>query len=445
MLSMALLPLTALHAQTFREAVELARSTEPGFQAAKATSTAAQERTKQAFAGLLPQVTATAGTNTNRRDYHQIGDSFIDYYNSNSAQVNLTQPIFRRSNVFALRQAETAASQAEYQMVAAEQDLLAKLVGYWLDAMAARDSRVFTERQAAFTRQQLEVLRRGVDLGTASAPALAEARAKHDQALAENVSAEMEFHVRTAALEQIIGPLRSFSPPHLRPAAAMRGLGADRLDDWLERVEVSPQVRAAHHALSAADEEVRKQRAGYEPTLDLVSSYGRNAQQAGNFPGQPPYDVKTGTIGLQLTVPIFSGGGQQARISEALALREKANQDLSAAQRASRLAAKQAWFGWLAANSRQPAALQALRSSQLALRTATQGMATGVRTEADRLQAGLQLETARRDFSKARYDLIASFVRLRAVAGKLAEDDMLWLEFLFIEQEPDLQELLLPG
>jgi outer membrane protein len=216
------------------------------------------------------------------------------------------------------------------------------------------------------------------------------------------------------------------------------------MDAWLERVDVSPQVRAAHHALSAADEEIRKQRAGYEPTVDLVSSYGRNAQQVGNFPGQPPYDVKTGTIGLQLTVPIFTGGGQQARISEAIALRERANQDLVAAQRSSRLAAKQAWFGWRAADSRQPAALQAVRSSQVALRTATQGIASGVRTEADRLQAILQLENARRDFHKARYDLIASFVRLRAIAGKLVDDDMLWLEFMFVEQEPDLQELL-PG
>ena len=64
-----------------------------------------------------------------------------------------------------------------------------------------------------------------------------------------------------------------------------------------------------------------------------------------------------------------------------------------------------------------------------------------MRTEADRLQASVQLESARRDFNKARYDLIASFVRLRALAGKLVDDDMLWLELMFVAQEPDLQEL----
>lgn len=446
LLSMLVLPLLAVHASAqtlgFREAVELARSTEPVFLGAKATTVAAQERTRLALAGLLPQVNVSASTNTNRRDYHQQGDgSFIDYYNSNNAQVSLTQPLFRRSNLYALRQAETAASQADYQLVAAEQELLAKLVSAWLDVMAARDDVLLTSRQATLTRQQWEILRRGVDLGTAAAPAAAEARARHEQALAESTSAEMDFHLRAAALEQVIGPVRSFNPPHLRAAEQMRGLAGDSLEEWLERVEVSPQVRAARHALIAADEEVRKQRAGYEPTVDLVSTYGRNAQQVGNFPGQPRYDIKTGTIGLQLTVPIFSGGGQQAKVAEAIALREKANQDLAATQRASRLAAKQAWYGWMAASSRHPAARQAVRSFQLALRAAVQGIASGVKTEADRLQASVQLEGARRDFNKARYDLIASFVRLRALAGALADDDMLWLEFMFVEQEPDVQEL----
>jgi len=449
LLSMLLSPLLAAHAAAqslgFRDAVELARTTEPVFLGAKATTAAAQERSRLALAGLLPQVNVSASTNSNRRDYHQQGDSFIDYYNSNNAQVNLTQPLFRRSNLYALRQAETAASQADYQLVAAEQELLAKLVGAWFEVMSARDNVLFTSRQATLSRQQWEILRRGVDLGTAAAPVAEEARARYEQALAESTSAEMDFHLRAAALEQVIGPLRSFNPPHLRAVEQIRGLAGHSLDDWLERVDVSPQVRAAHHALSAADEEVRKQRAGYEPTVDLVSSYGRNAQQVGNFPGQPAYDVKTGTIGLQLTVPIFTGGGQQAKVAEALALREKASQDLAATQRASRLAAKQAWYGWMAANSRHPATRQAVRSAQLALRTAMQGIASGVKTEVDRLQASMQLEGARRDFNKARYDLIASFVRLRALAGKLADDDMLWLEFMFIAQEPELQELAAAG
>lgn len=447
----ALLPsvlLLALHApqglaQTFGEAVRLARSSEPVYLGIRASAAAAQERSRQALAGLLPQVNATASTNSNRRDYATRGSGVpdaIDHYNSNSAQLSLTQPLYRPSNVIALRQAETAESQAHHQMVAAEQELLAKLVQAWFDAMYARDSVLFTHRQAAAARQQWEILRRGVDLGTASAPAAEEARAKYEQALAERTSAEMDYEVRAAALEQIIGPVRAFTPPYLSNASRTQDLSGESLEGWLEHLERSPQVLAAAQALAAASEEIRKQRALYEPTLDLVGSYGKNAQQVGNFPGQAGYDIQTSTLGLQLSIPLFAGGGHVAKVSEAVALREKARQDLAAAQRSGRLAAKQAWYGWLAANAKHGASLQAVRSSLLALRAAIQGIESGVKTEVDRLQAVVQVEGARRDFNKARYDLIGSFVRLKAVLGQFLEDDVARLERMFVEREADLNE-----
>jgi outer membrane protein len=437
---------TGSPAQTFREAVELARTSEPVYLGIKASAVAAQERSKQAFAGLLPQVNAEAATNANRRDYQTRGSVIpdsIDHYNSNTAQLKLTQPIYRPSNVSALRQAESGASQADFQMRAAEQELLSKLVSSWLDAMFARDSVLFSARQASATRQQWEILRRGVDLGTASEPAAEEARAKYEQALSERTSAEMEYEVKAAGLEQIIGPMRSsFVPPYLSNASKTQDLGAESLESWLERLEMSPQVLAAARGLSAADEEIRKQRALYEPTLDLVGSYGKNSQQVGNFPGQNGYDIYTGTIGLQLSIPLFAGGGHVAKVSEAVALREKARQDLAAAQRSGRLAAKQAWYGWLGANARHTAALQAVRSALLSLRAALQGINSGVKTEVDRLQAVLQVEGARRDFNKARYDLIGSFVKLKAVFGQLVDDDVLRLEQMFLEREADLHEVV---
>jgi outer membrane protein len=252
----------------------------------------------------------------------------------------------------------------------------------------------------------------------------------------------MEYEVKAAGLEQIIGPLRAFTPPHLSNASRTQDLARESLDAWLEHLESSPQVLAAMQGLYAADEEIRKQRASYEPTLDLVGSYGKNAQQVGNFPGQNGYDIRTGTIGLQLSVPLFSGGGQVAKVSEALALREKARQDLAAARRSGRLAAKQAWYGWLAASARHEAALQGVRSALLSLRAAIAGIRSGVKTEVDRLQAVVQVEGARRDFNKARYDLIGTFLRLKAVFGQVTDDDIAKLQQMFVEREADLQEVV---
>jgi len=432
-------------AQTFREAVELVRNTEPTYLGVKASSAASQEKSRQAFAGFLPQVTATANTSSNRRDYQTRDGQIplaIDSYNSNNSQINVTQALWRSSNWIALRQAETVVSQADYQLAAAEQDLIARLVASWCDAMFARDSVLFYTRQAAATRQQREILKRGAELGTAAAPAFEEARAKHEQALSERVSAEMDFHAKIAALEQLLGPIQSFVPPFLSYEVKIQDLTSQPLEEWLERSERSPHVLAAAQALGAAEDEIRKQRAGHDPTLDLVGSYGRNAQQVGNFPGQSGYETKQGIIGLQLSIPLYAGGGQSAKVGEAIALREKARHEVAAAQRAARLAVKQAWYGAQAATTRHLAAVQAVKASIVALKAASGGIAAGLKTELELLQAQQQLEGARRDQNKARYDMITSLVKLKAAAGRLTEDDVQLLDKMFTDREASPEELV---
>src|SRR5215831_17411171 len=311
---------TTAAAQSFREAVDLALTTEPTYLSAKASSAASQEKSRQAYAGFLPQVTANANANANHRNY-QTRDGLIpgavDQYTSHYGQIQLTQPIYRSTNPIALRQAETVVSQAYQQLLAAEQELLAKLVAAWCDTMAARDAVLFYNRQIEATRRQTEILRRGVEVGTAAAPALEDARAKYEQAVSDKASAEMEYQVKIAALEQLLGPVPSFVPPFLSYQVKVQNLGEEPLQEWLQRAERSPQVLAAAEALGAANEEIRKQRAGYDPTLDLVGSYSMNSQPVGNFPGQAGYDIRQGAVGVQLNIPLYSGGMQNAKVGEA--------------------------------------------------------------------------------------------------------------------------------
>jgi len=443
-----LLPTVATGAagQTFSQALDLARGKEPTYLSAIANVSASRERSKQAIAGLLPQITASATTNANHRDYVTNDAPIpptVDRYNSNSRQINITQPLWRHASIIASKQAQTMLSQAEQQLAAAEQELSAKLVAAWCDVMSARDNVVHSARQALATKQQLDILSRGVQLGSESPPALAEATAKHEQALSDQVSAEMEMNLKTALLEQLTGPLTSFHPPFLTPRPELEDLSAESLAQWLQVVEVgSPLILSAEQALIAANDEVRKQRAGHQPTLDLVGSYGYNAQSVGNFPGQNGYEITQGIVGLQLTIPLYTGGGQSAKVGEALALQEKARQELEAARRAARLTVKQAWFLWRAGRARHLAALKALRSYALALEAASRGKGAGLGTDLEVLRARQQLEGARRDLNRAYYDMIVSVIKLKAIAGKLTEADLRAFEKLFVDREADLNDLL---
>lgn len=415
-------------ALSLADAVLLARQTDPIYLSAQANLTASHGRSSQALANLLPQISATANTTTNRRNY-EVRDTTLpptdDAYNSNSAQLSVTQPLWRRANWIARTQAQAAVAQADYQRAAAEQDLLVRLAQAWFDVMLARDVVVFSGAQLASAQHQWEQYKQGFELGLLAGPALEEIRTKYDQANAEYVSAETEQSIKTAELEQIIGPLPLLTPPSLSDDYAMDDPPTGTLQDWLSHAEASsPIVLAALRAYEAASEEVRKQRAGHDPTLDMVATYGRNSQAAGTFPGQNGFNIKQQSVGFQLNIPIFSGGGQNAKVSEAIALRDKAAQDLESAKMNVRLTSKQAWFGWQAGNARQTAALQSKKFSTLSLESAVTGKFKDVKVELDILQARQQFYGSIRDLHKARYEMISSRLKLKAIAGELLDTDL---------------------
>jgi len=426
----------ACRAQSLSTLFELALDSEPTYLGARTNVDAAKARSDQAFGALLPQISASANTNVNDRSYNRrVQDlpTVDDRYNSNSTQLTVTQPLWRYTNIAGLQQAAAAALQAEHQLAGAEQDLSAKLVAAWFEVLAARDNVLFTLRQAAATRKQWEIARRGLELGASGLPLAEDARAKYDQARAEAMSAETEAQIKLAGLEQLVGTLKGFNPPRMIDDAVLADLNGDQLDKWLQAVEDgNPAILAAQQAFEAADAEVRKQLGGHQPTLDLVGTYGKNSQAVGGFPLQPGYDIKQGVIGLQLNVPIYSGGTQSGKVNEAVANRDKARLEIEAARRAATFAAKQAWFGWKAALVRAQAGQQAVKAAQVALQAAWMGRDTGLKMELEVLQAEQQLRAAQRDLHKGRYDQLTAHVKLKSVAGLITAEEMLALDKLFV-------------
>jgi len=127
------------------------------------------------------------------------------------------------------------------------------------------------------------------------------------------------------------------------------------------------------------------------------------------------------------------GGGQSAKVREALALKDKAMQELIAARRQARMSVKEAWYTWRASAVRETSSHQAVISAELNRKGAESARERGIKSDIDVLQAAQQLSIAQRDWHKARYDSILNNLKLQAACGQLDAESVIALGRVFAD------------
>ncbi len=202
------------------------------------------------------------------------------------------------------------------------------------------------------------------------------------------------------------------------------------IDPWISSAEnQNYNVTVSQLALESAKRDISRNRAGHYPTLDLVASSSHN-----NTNG---FTSASGTnnnkaIGVQWSVPIFNGFAVTSRVREAIALEDKARNDLEANRRTAALQVRQSYLG-VNSGLAQVKALEAAEvSSQSALDSNKLGYQVGVRINIDVLNAQRQLFSTRTDLARARYNTIMNGLRLKAAAGSLREADLVPVNALLV-------------
>ena len=407
------------------------------YASAKAQFIATQERLPQARALQRPSVEFNAGANYNsvdtQYDNAQFSSGQRDYHDYNFG-VRLTQPLYRRLNAATVEQAKVQVRQADTQLSAAEQDLMTRVVQGYFDVLVARANLATIDSQKAAVAQQLEQAKRNFIVGTATITDSREAQARYDLVVAQQLVAENDLEVKNRVLEQIVGkPVGRLAG--LAPATTLNAPQPADMNAWVEQAYQSGlQVSIAQQNVEIAAREIQRADAGHYPTLDAVGSLSHNysdssAQGIGS-------EVSAAVIGLQLTVPLYQGGGVSSRAREAVAGQERARQELSRARREAALQTRQAFLGVTSGLAQIKALEQAVGSTKLQLESTKLGQEVGVRTAVDVLNAEQQLASAQSDLAQAVYNTIVSQLRLKAAVGKLAEADLAEVNRLLKDDAP---------
>lgn len=431
-LCLGLMLASAVQAADLLEIYRAATLQDQVFLAAGHVFEGAGERVEQARAGLLPTLSlnGNSGRQAGRASFSEAPYENREARNR-SWSLQLTQPLFRWASVAAYRQADAQARQAEAQFAQARQDLILRVVQAYFDVMVARESIVATEAQLLAVEQQLVLAKRNYDVGAATITDVHEAKSRHDLTHAQRIAATNELEAKRSELDRIVGS----APDRLTPLRADTMLpepSPNVPEHWVTQARSAhPQVRIAEAGEEAAEREVEKQRSAHWPTLDWTASAGNNyASGSISSPADIPVRHRSHQTGIQLNVPLFSGGATSARVGEAVAALRRARADGEAARRAAAAQARQAFAGVTNGQAQVAALESAVASSRQSVEANKVGYRTGTRINVDVLNAEQQLYAAQRDLVKARYEALLQGLRLKAAVGILGEADVVALNQL---------------
>ena len=407
--------------QIYRDAL----ANDATYASARAARDAGLESLPQGLAQILPTINATAFTQYNDISFRSATPDPQRQGNSNGFTVTLTQPIFNWQNIQVYKEAGFRAAQAEATFGQATQDLIVRVAQAYFDVLASQDSLAFIQGQKVAISEQLAQARRNFEVGTATITDTHEAQARFDLGTSQEIAAQSDLEIKKRTLQQIVGKF----PERLEPLKSNVELNPPKpnsMEDWATAAaNQGYTVRTQEAALEVAVREIERIRAGHLPTLNIVGSTGQNSSSiSATASSNSSSDSTSRIIGLQLAIPLYAGGSVSSLVRQAVANREKAQQDLESTRRSAALSARQAYVGVTNGMAQVRALEAALVSSRSALDSNKLGYEVGVRINIDVLNAQQQVFSTLRDFSRARYDTILNGLRLKAASGTLGEADV---------------------
>jgi TolC family type I secretion outer membrane protein len=402
------------------QAYQAALTQDANTQAARAAADAGRENVPQARAQLLPNVAASFSRNKNSllsvtpNSLGQVSDSTSNYP-SRSNSVTVRQPLLRPYQWAQYQQAQAQVEDANGVLEYTLQTLTVGVATAFFDALLAQEQLALSEAQLTAYQTQLDAARKLFTAGAGTRTDIDEVQARLDMGVAQKLEARQNVDYTRQQLQvlvnQPVDKLDDLVPEKLElspPAPAA-------VDHWIDRAEqASPELRVWRARLEAASYEVNKASAGHYPTLDAVAQWSRNTSE-NNQSLDTTYDSKS--IGLQLNVPIYSGGGVSSGVRQALANKEKILQTLEATRRDLGVRVHKEFRGVTEGVLRVRALEQAARSADQALLSSQKSFQGGNRTRLDVLSAESNRLVVRRDLAQARFAYLLASLRLKALVG----------------------------
>jgi protease secretion system outer membrane protein len=424
-----------VHSIGILDAYSLALEKDPTFRAAIKEKEAGDENENIGRAGLLPKVSGNYQNSPRNWQTQKFPSSDIfgnvsevtqrRQYRSYSSSITLTQPLFDYEAYARYKAgvAQTLMSDERYRSKFL--DLAVRVISAYVEVAYSKDQIALASAQKAAYKEQLALNDRLMGAGEGTITDVSETQARYSLAEAQEIEARDALDAAQRELEVIIGvPLNQLDELQtLRPGKfQVAPLIPSRFEEWQKiALENNPTLAASRHGVDAAKYEVERNRAGFMPQVQLYASHSENDSSSDNTVNQK---YRTDSIGVQVSVPIYAGGGVSASTRQAAARYGQAMFEMDA-QTGTTLNDLRKQFNLCISSRAKLAAYElAVKSATTQVTATRQSVLAGQRVNVDVLNAEQQLYSAQKDLASAKYTYIKAWITLLSDSGTLDEHDV---------------------
>ncbi|HEX6210499.1 MAG TPA: TolC family protein [Methylomirabilota bacterium] len=405
---------------SLEEAIEIALETQPLIQARISDYMAAAHRVDQAFAPLLPQITAgvdaartQSATSTRRglgdpRSSRVTATSIRPFEDGTSARISLSQVLFDFGKTFASAEAARRLAEQAQEDVELQRQLITLTVKEsFININFAR--RLIRVQEQALERADLNLrsARGFFEVGTRPKSDVARAEVDVANARVDLIRARNAERLARVALNTAMG-IPADTATEVQDNLVYEAMAIDRAQLLSQALAQRPEYKQARLRVDEADARMRRAFRDFFPDVT-----------AGGFYGGTRSDLnEIWEVGLALSWTIFDGGNRIARLRETKASVEAEKSRVRAAELDISREVEQAQLNVTEAQERIGAAQTAVASAQENFRLAQGRFDAGVGTILELTDAQLFLTQAQNTEAQALADYRIAVARLERAIGR---------------------------
>ncbi|GEM79981.1 TolC family outer membrane protein [Vibrio superstes] len=415
------------NAENLLDIYQQALQYDPVYRAGIAQHDADKEVYEQARAFLLPTLDLELSHTQNYIDIistdNPIQGAPDSYdYPTNELNLSLTQSIYSYSNWAAFSQAEEDVKRVAAELEDVRQELMLRVARAYFIVLKRRDTYLGIDAEVKSLEKLNEFVQTQGNSGLARKTDVLDAEARLLQAQARKIEIGNSLRDAVQGLYELTGNI----PPSMATLGEELSLvKPDPFDiqKWINNAQKNnPSIIAKQSALDAAREDIRSQKGGHYPELDLVANYNITDINGSIFEGES--EIETADVMIRLKIPIYAGGSVSSRVRETESLYNKSRNELEQTWRQTSRETRDAFTGVTSSISKVEALKKSVEAYESAVDFKEQSFESGVESSVNVLDAVRDLFIARTEYSAARYDYLYNNLRLKRAVGTLTEFDL---------------------